>query len=299
MMIKKICPICETDKNSYLVYNEKLPKKKDEINFSGSKNPDGFHYRMVRCKNCDLLYASEIYDEDFSNELYEESEFINSVEIDGLKKTYTKCISLALKDLDSKSSFLEIGCGSGYMLEAALDLGFDYVKGIEPSKLAIEAANHNIKSKIKHGVFNKDDFKENSFDLIFIAMIIEHVTDINYFLSSLNKILKPGGSIVCVCHNERHLISKILKSKHPIINDEHAYVFGKDTLLKIFSKNNYKDIKINNLKNYYTTEYWFKMIPLPKFIKDPVKFIIKLIIKEKSIGFKAGNLYLIAKKISQ
>ena len=48
MMIKKICPICETDKNSYLVYNEKLPKKKDEINFSGSKNPDGFHYRMVR-----------------------------------------------------------------------------------------------------------------------------------------------------------------------------------------------------------------------------------------------------------
>ena len=296
MMTKKICPICETEKNSYLVYNEKLPQKKDEINFSGSKKPDGFHYRMVRCKNCDLLYASEIYDENFSNELYEESEFINSVEIDGLKKTYKNCISLALKDLESKSSFLEIGCGSGYMLETALDLGFDNVEGVEPSKLAIDAANKNIKNRIKHGVFNKLDFKENSYDLIFIAMIIEHVTDINDFLLSLQKILKPSGSIVCVCHNERHFLSKILKSNHPIINDEHAYVFGKETLFKIFSKNNFKDIKINSLKNFYTTEYWFKMIPLPKFIKDPIKFIIKLIIKDKAVGIKAGNLYLIAKK---
>ena len=298
-MIKKICPICETDKNSYLVYKEKLPKKIDDINFSGSKNPDGFHYRMVRCKSCYLLYASEIYEENFSNELYRESEFINSAEIVGLKKTYTKCILSALKGSNLKSSFLEIGCGSGYMLEAAIDLGFNFVEGVEPSKLAIDAANQNIKKKIKHGVFNKKDFKESSYDLIFIAMIIEHVTDINDFLSNLHKILKPGGSIVCVCHNERHFFSKVLKSKHPIINDEHAYVFGKDTLFKIFSKNNFKDIKINSLKNFYTIEYWFKMLPLPKFIKNPIKFIIKLIIKEKSIGIKAGNLYLIAKKISQ
>ena len=299
MMIKKICPICETDKNSHLVYSEKLPQKISQINFSGSKNPDGFHYKMVRCKNCDLLYASEIYDENFSNQLYQESDFINSVEIDGLKKTYARCISSALKDLDSQSSFLEIGCGSGYMMEVALNLGFDNVEGVEPSKFAIDAANQNIRNKIKHGVFNKHDFKENSYDLIFIAMIIEHVTDINNFLTDLHKILKPGGSIVCVCHNERHFLSKVLKSKHPIINDEHVYVFGKDTLFKIFSKNNFKEIKIESLKNFYTAEYWFKMIPLPSFFKDPIKFIIKLIIKEKPIGIKAGNLYLIAKKNSQ
>tara|TARA_B100001057_G_scaffold93106_1_gene89450 strand:- start:593 stop:1483 length:891 start_codon:yes stop_codon:yes gene_type:complete len=295
-MIKKICPICETDKNSYLVYNEKLPQEKNQINFSGSKNPDGFHYKMVRCKNCDLLYAAEIYNENFSNELYQESDFVNSLEIDGLKKTYEKCISLALKNLESKSNFLEIGCGSGYMMEVALNLGFKNVEGVEPSKLAIDAANENIKKKIKHGVFNKNDFKENSYDLIFIAMIIEHVTDINNFLSNLYNILKPGGFIVCVCHNERHFLSKVLKSKHPIINDEHVYVFGKDTLSKIFSKNNFIDIKIENLKNFYTADYWFKMIPLPKFIKNPLKFIIKLVIKEKPIGIKAGNLYLIAKK---
>ena len=298
-MIKKNCPICETDQYSYLVYKDKLPKKVNEIDFSGSKNPDGFHYRMVRCKNCDLLYASEIYDEDFSNELYQESTFNNFNEINGLKKTYRNCISLAIKDLKSKNNFLEIGCGNGYMMEVAIDLGFENVEGVEPSKLAISAANENIKKNIKHGVFNELSFKENFYDLIFIAMIIEHVTDINDFLSGLNKLLKPGGSIVCICHNERHLLSRLLKSKHPIINDEHAYVFGKESLFKVFSKNNFRDIKIENLKNFYSIEYWFKMLPLPVFIKNPIKFIINLIFKNKTIGIKAGNLYLIAKKFNE
>jgi len=297
-MIKKICPICETNEYSYLVYNEKLPQQKYKINFSGSKKPDGFHYQMVRCKKCDLLYASEIYDENFSDVLYEESVFNNSLEISGLKKTYEKCLSQAMQDLKFKSNFLEIGCSSGYMLESALDLGFENVEGVEASKSSIEAANINIKNKIRHGIFNKLKFKENFYDLIFIAMIIEHVTDINDFLSSINRIIKPGGLIVCVCHNERHFLSKILKNKHPIINDEHAYVFGKDTLSKIFKKNNFKNIRINNLKNYYSVDYWFKMMPLHKMIKDPINFIFKFFLKNRTIGLKAGNLYLIARKNS-
>ena len=296
-MKKKICPICDTDEFSSLVYDKKLPKNIEEIDFSGSKKPDGYHYEMVRCKNCSLLYASEIYDEEFSNNLYNESSFNNTQELEGLKKTYTNCILQAIKKPESMDSFLEIGCGSGFMLEEALELGFKNVKGIEPSEQAINEAKTSIKQKIQHGVFNKISFKENSYDLIFVAMIIEHVTDINEFLSNIYKILKPGGSIVCVCHNERHFLSKILKDKHPIINDEHVYVFGNNTLKKIYLKNNFKNIKIDNLKNFYTIEYWLKMLSLPDLLKKPIKLILSLLFKNKVIGLKAGNLYLIANKI--
>lgn len=296
-MIKKVCPICDTDEWSYLVYKENLPNKYEEINFAGSKNPDGFHYKMLRCKKCTLLYASEIYDETFSNNLYQESDFYNSKEINGLKKTYNYCLTEALKNLEYKENFLEIGCGSGYMLEEALLLNFKNVEGIEPSLKALSEAKKHIKDKIKPEIFNKINLKENYYDLVFVAMIIEHVTDINSFLSKIFKIIKPGGSIVCICHNERHFLSKILKNKHPIINDEHAYVFGTDSLKKIFLKNNFKEIKINALKNFYSVEYWLKMLPLPQFIKKPFKFIINSIFGDKTIGLKAGNLYLIAKKV--
>ena len=43
---------------------------------------------MVRCTKCDILYAREIYDETFSNDLYEKSEFDYVNEINGLKNLF-------------------------------------------------------------------------------------------------------------------------------------------------------------------------------------------------------------------
>ena len=65
-MIKQICPICETNQFSHLVYDQNLPNLTD-ADFSGRKNPDGYHYEMVRCKKCSLLYASSIYETEILN----------------------------------------------------------------------------------------------------------------------------------------------------------------------------------------------------------------------------------------
>jgi len=63
----------------------------------------------------------------------------------------------------------------------------------------------------------------------------------------------------------------------------------------IFNKNKYEDIKIKNLKNFYSIDYWIKMLPSPMILKKILKNIFSFL-KDKIIGFKAGNLYLIAKK---
>ena len=127
-------------------------------------------------------------------------------------------------------------------------------------------------------------------------MIIEHVVDANEFLANTYNVLKPGGVIVCVCHNERHFLAKILKNKHPIINDEHVAVFNKKALNMIFEKNKFSEISIRSLKNYYSINYWLKMMPLPKFMKTFLNNTLLFFAKKINIGFKAGNLYLIAKK---
>ena len=266
-------------------------------NFAGRKNPDGYHYRMLRCSKCSLLYASEIYDEEYSNHLYNESTFDYSDELKGLSKSYSKSLKDGLKLLkNNKDNFLEIGCGNGFMLKEALKMGFKNVKGIEPSKEAISFADSEVKKNIYHGIFNGDQINNELYDVVFIAMIIEHVVDANKFLNSIYKTLKPGGIIICICHNERHFLSKILKNKHPIINDEHVAVFNKKALKLIFYKNNFTEIEIHNLKNFYSIDYWIKMIPIPFLIKKILNNSIFLLLKKLIFGFKAGNLYLIAKK---
>tara|TARA_B100001093_G_scaffold67397_1_gene57389 strand:+ start:4165 stop:5058 length:894 start_codon:yes stop_codon:yes gene_type:complete len=296
-MQKKVCPICESDKNSKLVYDKKLPEDLENPNFAGRKDPDGYHYQMLRCENCTLLYASEIYDEEYSNQLYNESSFDYSSELEGLTKSYSETLKEGIKFLEnSKENFLEIGCGNGFMLQEALRLGFKNVKGIEPSKDAISFADNEIKNFIKHGIFDENQIENEKYDLVFIAMIIEHVVDSNKFLESIYKVLKPGGIVICVCHNERHFLAKILKEKHPIINDEHVAVFNEKALNLIFKKNKFLDVKVRNLKNYYSLSYWLKMMPIPIIIKNLLNKTIMLIFKKLIIGFKAGNQYLIAKK---
>ena len=296
-MQKKVCPICESDKYSKLVYEKKLPEDLENPNFAGRKDPDGYHYQMLRCENCTLLYASEIYDEEYSNQLYNESSFDYSSELEGLTKSYSETLKEGIKLLEnSKENFLEIGCGNGFMLQEALRLGFKNVKGIEPSKDAISFADNKIKNFIQHGIFDENLIENEKYDLVFIAMIIEHVVDSNKFLESIYKVLKPGGMVICVCHNEKHFLAKILKEKHPIINDEHVAVFNEKALNLIFKKNNFLDIKVRNLKNYYSLSYWLKMMPIPIIIKNLFNKSILLIFKKLIIGFKAGNQYLIAKK---
>ena len=276
---------------------KKLPVDLENSNFAGRKDPDGYHYQMLRCGKCTLLYASEIYDEEYSNKLYNESSFEYSSEIDGLTKSYSETLKEGIKLLEnSKKNFLEIGCGNGFMLLEALKLGFENVKGIEPSKDAISFADDKIKNFIQHGIFDENYIENEKYDLVFIAMIIEHVVDSNKFLENIYNVLKPGGVVICICHNERHFLAKILKENHPIINDEHVAVFNEKALNLIFKKNKFSDVKVRNLKNYYSLGYWLKMMPIPVIIKNLLNKTIMFFLKKLIIGFKAGNQYLIAKK---
>ena len=295
-MIKKNCPICETNKFSKIIYNSNIENNINKIDYSGRKKPDGLHYEMVRCGKCTLLYASQIYDNSITEKLYNQSKFEYKSELNGLKKTYSNCLSTVEESIQNKESFLEIGCGNGFVLELAKNNGWHNIVGVEPSSESIENSDPVIKAKILNSIFDVNSFKKNQFDLIFVAMLIEHVPDINKFLSDIYNILKPGGKLVTICHNERHFLSKILKNKHPIINDEHNYVFSPNTLKQIYSKNKFKNIQINNLKNYYPIDYWIKMMPLPKFLIQLINIFLSKKFHKKIMGIKAGNIFLIASK---
>ena len=292
-MLNMNCPICDTKKHSKVTYKSNLEKDLDNINYAGRKKPDGFHYEMLRCDKCSLLYASQVYENDFTEKLYIKSDFDYKSEIHGLKKTYGNCLFEAERLLKNKENFLEIGCGNGFVLELAKNNGWKNLMGVEPSLKAIENANPNIKNNIFNGIFNVDNYQKDYFDIIFVAMLIEHIPDINKFLNDIYKLLKPGGTFITICHNESHFLSKLFKNKHPIVNDEHNYIFSPKTINKIYKKHHFKNIKVKNLKNYYSIGYWLKMMPYKfYFLKN---FLFKNLLKT-NVGFKAGNLFVISNK---
>jgi len=95
-----------------------------------------------------------------------------------------------------KLEVLDIGCGGGLLSEPVSRLGAN-VTGIDPSINNIKAAKIHAKEmnlKIKYIHCSPEKMKfEKKFDVILNMEVIEHVSNVNYFIQSCSKLLKKNG----------------------------------------------------------------------------------------------------------
>ena len=97
-------------------------------------------------------------------------------------------------------SVLDIGCGGGLLCEPLARLGAE-VTGLDASEAAIKAAQaHAEKSELKVNYVcgSVEDFARGSetYDVITALEILEHVADIDSFLKSAARLLKPNGVLL-------------------------------------------------------------------------------------------------------
>lgn len=95
-------------------------------------------------------------------------------------------------------SLLDFGCGKGFLLSKISSLNPSLkLVGVDVSKIAIAA----IKKSFPKGDFRQIDedgkipFKDNAFDFIVAADVLEHIYDTTNALSELTRVLKPNGKI--------------------------------------------------------------------------------------------------------
>ena len=141
-----------------------------------------------------------------------------------------------------KINILDIGCGGGLLSEPMTRLGAN-VTGIDASYKNISIAKlHAKKNKlnINYLCASPENLKiKKKFDVILNMEIIEHVDDINFFISSCSKLLKKNGLMFVATLN------KTLKSyMFAIIGAEYVLRW-----LPIGTHDWEKFVKPNDLKN--------------------------------------------------
>lgn len=110
---------------------------------------------------------------------------------------------------------LDVGCGAGLVAEPLARMGAK-VTGLDAGSDVIEAARahaaaHGLSIDYRAGeIAELAAGKGRRFDLITCLEVVEHVSDLNIFLASLHKLLKPGGLLVFSTPNRTPLSWAVL-----------------------------------------------------------------------------------------
>lgn len=99
----------------------------------------------------------------------------------------------AIKDVQSATSVIEIGCGPGVFLEKARQAG-GRVVGVEYNQRALEIARNKGLTVYEANDPNQEQLKDQ-FDIAFSFHVLEHVPDPVAFVEDMLKWVKPGGKI--------------------------------------------------------------------------------------------------------
>lgn len=164
----------------------------------GASLMDG--YNVVICGNCGFGFADDIppqsvFDEHYRElSKYEETPITNRPpRIDQRLRDTAEIVAQFIPARHSR--ILEIGCASGGLLKALLDLGFTSVLGVDPSPGCIRAAreSHGVPG-VAATVFTVPP-AEQPYDFLILTGVMEHIRDLDGAIQQFRRLLRKGGRV--------------------------------------------------------------------------------------------------------
>jgi SAM-dependent methyltransferase len=263
------CPVCGAPPEAATLFLEENidAAKLSGFSYASRKAPEYMCHRLVRCTSCNLVYVATPPAQEELAEAYHQAEYDSSEEANDAAAAYIHAMRPILNKLPRRGSAMEIGAGTGVLLELLRGEGFSELVGMEPSSAAIAAAPPHRRAWLREGIFREEDFAPESFDLICCFMTLEHVRDPLATTAAAARLLKPGGAFVSVTHDYRSLVNRLLGKKSPIIDIEHMQLFSDQSIRTLFERSGLAGVTARPFHNTYSIRYWTRLAPLPHSLK--------------------------------
>ena len=293
------CAICGTTGGATELFPSTVtPEAFDARHFSARRLPDRVHYRMVRCDTCGLVRSDPAADPAKVAALYARSSFDYETEVPNLNRTYGRYLGKLDGHGAQREGLLEVGCGNGFFLEEAVRRGYRDVRGIEPSRAAIESAPASVRPLIVEDVLRPGVLPERSTGVVCLFQVFDHLPDPGAALDELHRILRPGGLALILNHDAGAPSAKLLGEKSPIVDVEHYYLYSRATLGKLAAAHGFEVVETGSVWNDYSLGYVARLVPLPGAVKRGVQRFLQWT-RLASLGVRVplGNLYVVAKRV--
>ena len=175
-------------------------------------------FRIVACNGCSLQFLSPRLTEARMLGLYQEPGYFRS-NVPGhgydeyleARPHWHRSFMRRLRQIQRHGSgrrLLDVGCGPGFLLEAATRMGYD-VRGIDPSAYVVAIAQETFGPRVRQGTIHTADFESARFDVVVAFDTFEHVYDPLRFLDAARDLLKPGGVLAITTPDPTSLLARV------------------------------------------------------------------------------------------
>ncbi|MGH7950901.1 MAG: class I SAM-dependent methyltransferase [Limisphaerales bacterium] len=295
--IQRKCPLCGENDSSVFLQKEELI--------------------LVRCKNCEMIYASSVPTEmagEFYNNLgtpfYLSPEKLES-DYASIRFERELCL---FQNFCQQGTVLDVGCSTGAFLFQLKSHGDYQVVGTDVSKPALDyARSRNL--EIIDNSFLDHDFGQMHFNAITFWAVIEHLLEPKMFLEKAATLLKSGGYCFILVPNMKSLAVRLLGAKYRYVFPQHVNYFTAKTLEKFSSQKSF-EIIVRGSMHFNPIVIWQDFRSKGGFVPDeqraallkrttaykqnpllkPVKMVYRL--AEKVLGGSnlADNLFIVLRK---
>ncbi|MEM9775017.1 MAG: class I SAM-dependent methyltransferase [Chloroflexota bacterium] len=147
---------------------------------------------------------------------------------------------------DQPGKVLDIGCATGLFLGAMQQNGWECT-GIEPSQYASEYARSQYGLEVVTGTLEDTQMPSNSFDVVTMWDVLEHVDDPMETLNEVNRLLKPNGLLVVSLPNPNSVEASIFgDSWIGWDRPRHLNIFSTEVIKKYLDKTGYQFEKVES-----------------------------------------------------
>ncbi len=241
--IHRTCDICSSENQEHYQVRYKTP------------------FEILKCLNCDLVFVNQRLARSIVNEYPIKYYLANEdTSIAKAKRDFQYLVKLVNKFSSYKGKekiILDIGCGLGYFLRIA-QCHHWLPYGLEINKRAALYAWEHHRLDVKIGnIEEKTEFSTESFDVITMFGVIEHLVNPSKAIKECYRLLKPDGILFLQTPTEDGLFRKFGSILYKISFEKiefyvgqlysssgHNLCFSRKSIRLLLEQNNFQIIKI-------------------------------------------------------
>jgi SAM-dependent methyltransferase len=190
------CRICDADESFQSIQADFVFGGKEEHNFWKCSQCEVVYLFPIPTIEEDALFYRQEFEKFMSSRSGTERDWSSAVaHIETNQDQVKRRWNFLKEDLQEGKELLEIGCSSGFMMDAFRNAGLNCT-GVEPSGEFIEFLVQNGHDSYKSLEELKQKKPNKKFDLIVHFFVFEHIRDPFEFLKIQLALLKPGGRII-------------------------------------------------------------------------------------------------------